>query len=310
METRMRWIDEAITLSRQGFTPQGHLLCADTVIGRTGWQSYHITELPADAIDDGPGGMIAVERPASAVFHPDAIASFANVPVTLSHPPLGVDDSNRAALMVGQVRSPRRVGDHLVGDLLITRRDAIDAVRNRGWRSISLGYDAAYIRTGIGRARQREIRGNHCAILSPNEEARCGDVCRIADSVTRPEDLPDPMLAENTTQMGSDWPLTRRMLAMSDRMRGPRGLPMPRVAGRRCRRSIVVTRSSGGAHDHHTEPATRSGASRTDTEPDTARGGTAARKLAAARVAVQPAVAELRWRGSHGAGDPGRIETP
>jgi hypothetical protein len=83
---------------------------------------------------------------------------------------------------VGVVRNVHRVGNHVVADLLVTRSDAIHAVRDLNWRSVSAGYDAGYLRVGIARARQVDIRGNHLAILDPSEEARCGEACRIQDS--------------------------------------------------------------------------------------------------------------------------------
>jgi hypothetical protein len=95
----------------------------------------------------------------------------------LRHPDFGVDASNRAEVAVGVVRDPRRVGYHLVADLLIRRHEGIRAVRDLRWRAVSAGYD--YVRLGTGRAAQADIRANHVAVLNPNESARCGDVCRI-----------------------------------------------------------------------------------------------------------------------------------
>lgn len=161
-------------------TQQGYLRCDGVVIARTGRQLYHISELPS-GVDAGPDGIVAVDRPASEVFNDAAIASFDNAPITLRHP-YEVDADNWRDLVVGFVRNPRRDGDHMVADLITTDRRTVGLVRNRGWRGVSCGYDAEYVRTGIGIARQTSNRGNHVAILPPDEAARCGDVCRITDS--------------------------------------------------------------------------------------------------------------------------------
>jgi hypothetical protein len=214
----MRWIDAAETLSRQSFNGEGHLVCKDVPIARTGIQHYHISELPPGSVDAGAGGMVAVERLPSQVFAPQSVRSFHDVPVTLSHPDWGVDDSNRAELSVGRVVNPRRVGDRLVADLVITRRDAIDAIRNRGWRGVSCGYDANYTRTGPGRAVQTGIRGNHVAILDPGgEDARCGDLCRIGDAAWRQPMRPPANVMTSTpgnaSMMGAI-PITEGMARM------------------------------------------------------------------------------------------------
>jgi hypothetical protein len=168
---------------KQSLLPSGALLIRDVVIARTGEQLYDPYEVEgADAADDG---WVHVERHASEVFAPRSMASFEGMPVVLGHPEEGaVDPSNWRRFSIGHAQNVRRDGKHLVADLLIHDQRGIDAVRN-GWRAISAGYDAEYDPTERGQLRQRNITGNHIAILAPEEDARCGDACMIGDSRTR-----------------------------------------------------------------------------------------------------------------------------
>jgi hypothetical protein len=167
---------------RQSLLPSGTLWARDVVIARTGAQTYHRNELfGVDCRDIADrDGMVRVTRDEAEVFDPQSMASFEGAPITMGHPDGLVDSNTWKHLAVGHVQNVRRNGDHLVADLLIHDARAIDAVRNRGWRSVSAGYDANYLPNGRG-LRQVGIRGNHLAILSPQEDARCGDACQIGD---------------------------------------------------------------------------------------------------------------------------------
>jgi Uncharacterized protein conserved in bacteria (DUF2213) len=162
----------------QSQLPSGSLLCQSVVIGRTGPQLYHSSEISADI---GTDGMIYVDRDENEVFDERAIASFEGAPVTMRHPGGPVDPSNWNELAVGHAQNLRRLGDTLVADLLIHDKRGIDAIRNRGWRSVSCGYNADYEQTAGGGLRQCNIVGNHIAILSPDQEPRCGSMCMIGD---------------------------------------------------------------------------------------------------------------------------------
>jgi hypothetical protein len=167
---------------KQALLPSGSLLARDVVIARSGEQLYAPYEVgeTEDAADDD--GYIHVQRDAQEVFSPTAMASFEGAPVTLGHPEEAVGPSNWRQLSVGHAQNVRRDGDHLVADLVITDQDAIEAIRNQGWRSISAGYDAEYEPVAKGRMRQRNIVGNHIAVLGHDDEARCGPACMIGDS--------------------------------------------------------------------------------------------------------------------------------
>jgi uncharacterized protein len=178
--------------------PSGSLLVRNVVVGRTGIQRYHPHEIGLNDIDE-----VDVHRDPSEVFDPDAMASFEGAPVVLRHP---ADDEvgpgNWRGLAVGHMQNVRQGDppddDKLIADLIVHDGRAIDLIRNRNWRAISLGYQAEYRRDG-GRLRQVNIRGNHAAILSPEEEPRCGDACMIADA--QPKRRPTVSLA---TMSGSE----------------------------------------------------------------------------------------------------------
>jgi hypothetical protein len=179
----MFYVDTELS-PRQATLPSGSLWCRDVVVARTGLQTYHRSELfgvDTDAIA-GRDGMVRVVRDAAEVFDPNAMSSFEGAPVTLGHPDMPVDPSTWRDLSVGHAQGVRRIDDHLVADLLVHDARGIHAIRDLGWRAVSCGYDAAYRPDGRGRLRQTDIRGNHIALLPPDQEARCGDVCRVGDA--------------------------------------------------------------------------------------------------------------------------------
>lgn len=151
---------------------------------RTGIQEYYAYQIfGKDAAD--PMKIVRVYRPESEVFHPDAIASFEDNPITNNHPDEAVTAKNWKAHAVGHVRNLRRDGIYLVGDMTITDHEAIKALDD-GKIEISNGYLCKYkIESGVtpqGEAYdaiQTHIRGNHVALV---DAARCGPACRVFDS--------------------------------------------------------------------------------------------------------------------------------
>ena len=171
------------------FTNEGYLLCTNVPISRTGNQLYREGEVPVDA---NSGGDVVVERTENEVFRPETIASFNGKSVTLEHPMLDdpmdegwdVNPDNVQDHEVGVILNPRRGEgqdrDFTVADLLIKRRDAIEAVQ-RGKLQVSCGYDATYQTLGPGHGRQIGIIGNHVALV---DLARCGPSCSIRDGAS------------------------------------------------------------------------------------------------------------------------------
>lgn len=166
---------------KQSMTPEGFLLCESVPLARVGTQLYAEHELPGMK---GRDGIISISRDEDEVFDPRAVLSFAGKPVTNDHPPVKVTPQNIKHYFVGTVLNPRR-GDgratdanFLYGDLLITDPEAIDDIRSRRKREVSAGYDAEYEQTQDGEGRQRNIIGNHVALV---KKGRCGPLCTIGD---------------------------------------------------------------------------------------------------------------------------------
>lgn len=162
----------------QHLTREGFLLCENVAITRVGQLLYGPGETPVEA---GRDGLVRIQRDEAEVFNPNTIASFNGKPVTNDHPTEEVTPDNWNDLAVGVVQNARRgtgeFSDCVVADLLITNREAIEAVRD-GKREVSSGYDADYDQDSPGYGRQLNILGNHVALV---EQGRCGPRCAIQD---------------------------------------------------------------------------------------------------------------------------------
>lgn len=163
----------------QSLTPEGYLLCEAVPINRTGEYIYGPgeTTIPVDG-----DGVTRISRSEEEVFRPETIASFQGKPVVDDHPSDDVSPQSWRALAVGVVLNPRRgvgaMDDVLLADLLITDHTAIQKI-GAGKREVSCGYDAEYEPLGPGRGRQKNIIGNHVALV---DSGRCGPRCAIGDS--------------------------------------------------------------------------------------------------------------------------------
>lgn len=164
---------------KRALTPEGFLICFDVPIARIGTMDYAAVELPGM---DAKDGVIEIERTEDEVFRPETIASFEMKPVTIDHPYDPVTPDNWTMFAKGVAKDIRRgEGDQkdlLLADLLITDKRAINEVQS-GLREVSCGYDAQYEQVSPGRGVQRNIVGNHIALV---ERGRCGPICSIGDS--------------------------------------------------------------------------------------------------------------------------------
>lgn len=171
----------AVLSDKQAMTPEGYLCCYDVPIARTGMMLYGADEVPEL---EPQGGIVRVDREPDQVFRDITIKSFEGKPVTNDHPEEDVTSANWKRLAVGTVQNVRRgVGlqdNLLLADLLITDKEAIEAVRD-GKREVSCGYDAKFEQTSPGRGRQLNILGNHVALV---DKGRCGARCAIKDKET------------------------------------------------------------------------------------------------------------------------------
>lgn len=147
-------------------------------IARTGEMTYGAGETPIDA---GPEGTVIIVRDALEVFRPQTVKSFEGKSVTVLHPEELVTPVTWKEVTVGLLQNIRRgTGEQendLVADLLITDSEAIEMVKS-GLREVSCGYEADYYETGIGRGEQKNIIGNHLALVP---QGRAGSGYAIND---------------------------------------------------------------------------------------------------------------------------------
>ena len=192
MSDRFRFYVSEQLSEHIGETPEGFLVCASVPLTRTGTFEYTSSEVPVEASLDG---MVKIQRDDDEVFAQNTIASFEGKPVTINHPEGMVTPENWSELAHGIVQNVRRgqgeMSDLLLGDILITTEKGIELVKS-GLREVSCGYDAQYEQIEKGKGRQREIIGNHVALVT---KGRAGSRCTIQDSgdkentITTKEDI-------------------------------------------------------------------------------------------------------------------------
>lgn len=163
-------------------TPEGYLICRDAAIARAGDLLYSPTE--TDVESDGTPTVIT--RSIEDLCTSKTIASFEGKPVTIGHPDGGgqfVGPENWQDFAVGIVQNVRQGDgddvDKLIADLLITDLEAISVVKRKSLRQLSCGYDAKFIETDKNKGIQKNIVGNHVALV---QAGRCGSECSIFDS--------------------------------------------------------------------------------------------------------------------------------
>jgi len=159
-------------------TPEGYLICTDAILARTGKQTYTKDEL----FCDGDSTEVDVDRPYNEVMNNKTIASFENKPITFDHPNEDVNIANYKDYAIGYVRDVHQGKtengeDVIMGNLVITDKDAIEAIENGDHTDLSCGYDCDIVDLDNGYA-QHNIRGNHVALC---ECGRAGNA-RIVDS--------------------------------------------------------------------------------------------------------------------------------
>lgn len=163
-------------------TPEGYLICVDSVLARTGKQMYRRNEIFADSEDDR---LIEVDRKAEEVFSPETMASFENKPICVEHPDVNVTVDNISEFAVGFVRDIHK-GEYegepvMLGTLVITDAKTIKEIENGEHTDLSCGYDCDI--EDCDSPEQKHIRGNHIALC---EQGRAG-IAHIVDSVNDEE---------------------------------------------------------------------------------------------------------------------------
>lgn len=161
-------------------TGEGFLICKNVPIARTGDQDYLGEEIGLTGRDAGK--VVKVSRPPEEVFADAALASFEGKPVTNDHPPTLIGPDDVSIYEKGHAQNVRRGTDewdgYVLADLHIHDRELIDAIQN-GKREISCGYDFEPVDNGDGTYTQKNIRGNHIAVV---ERGRAGHRAAILDS--------------------------------------------------------------------------------------------------------------------------------
>ena len=170
-------------------TGEGFLICKNVPIARTGLQDYLGREL--GLTDGNADKIIAVIRSPDEVFSEAALASFEGKPVTNDHPPTLIGPDDVKTYEMGHAQNIRRgVGewaDYMIADLHIHDRDLIDAIQN-GKREISCGYECDYVKNTDGTYSQKNIRGNHVAVV---DRGRAGKRAAILDADKNKAEKPE-----------------------------------------------------------------------------------------------------------------------
>lgn len=158
-------------------TGEGFLICRNVPIARTGAQDYLGIEVGKEGRD-----IVTVNRPESEVFAPAALASFEGKPFTDDHPPVMLTPENAGQYEKGHVQNVRRgTGDFegfVVADIHVHDAATISAIQN-GKRQISCGYECEYEENPDGTLTQKNIRGNHVALV---DVGRAGTKAAIMDA--------------------------------------------------------------------------------------------------------------------------------
>lgn len=162
-------------------TGEGFLICRNVPIARTGTQEYMGREIGLTGQDADK--IITVRREPEEVFSSAALASSEGKPATNDHPPDLIGPDDVGLYEKGHAQNIRRgVGDwadYIVADLHIHDRELIEAIQN-GKRENSCGYECDYVDNGDGTYSQKNIRGNHVAVV---ERGRAGKRAAILDSI-------------------------------------------------------------------------------------------------------------------------------
>lgn len=167
-------------------TRDGYLV-AEVLAARIGIQDYKGSEVGRPDLD-----RVRVYRPESEVFHENAMDTFPYLPITVNHPSEKISSKNWKKYSVGFTGDKvARDGGYIRVPLILKDENAINQV-SQGKRELSFGYmcDVEFTpgKTPEGEeydAVQRNLRGNHLAIVSAG---RAGRECRLGDE----EDLEMP----------------------------------------------------------------------------------------------------------------------
>lgn len=158
-------------------TPQGYIKTTARITKGAVLQYYgHEIGLT----DNRANQIINVNRTLEELSKPETLKSIDGMPLTITHPPdkkVSADDWKDKT--VGHVQNPRVEGNYIVCDVYIQDKSAIELLKDKDIRELSVGYERADIQEINGQFYHINIRVNHIAIVA---EGRAGSDCRLNDS--------------------------------------------------------------------------------------------------------------------------------
>jgi uncharacterized protein len=158
-------------------TPQGYLKTT-AKITKGGVLQYYGREI--GLTDSRANKLVDVNRTIEELSKPDTLKSIDGMPITITHPDKkSVDATDWKNKTVGHVQNPRAEGNYIVCDAYIQDASAIELLKNKDIRELSVGYEPADIQEVSGKFYHKNIKVNHVAIVA---EGRAGSDCRLNDS--------------------------------------------------------------------------------------------------------------------------------
>lgn len=158
----------------------------------------HLSRIGLQTYSDGYDGQQVEYRPPEEVFSDASLQSLRGMPVTIRHPQTFVTPDNWKVLAVGSVGDvvvKSTDGRHVSAPVWLHDAQAIRAVESGDLEELSVGYTARVDPTpgtyegAHYDAVQRDIRGNHLALLGPGE-ARGGPTCALRLDASGHEIIP------------------------------------------------------------------------------------------------------------------------
>ncbi|WP_313740476.1 DUF2213 domain-containing protein [Pseudomonas sp.] len=184
-------LTDSVPVSGVRRTADGYLV-GEARVARTGIQDYLGTEIDPEnehGLRDKP--IVRVYRPESAVFHKDAMQSYAYRPITNGHPGgAGVNSKNWKDVAIGQTGGEVvRDGEYVKVPLVLMDAKAIEDWE-AGKRELSMGYGAEVVFQD-GHTPEGEYFDVYLGPMSMNHtslehRARGGEKLRFGDNQTPP----------------------------------------------------------------------------------------------------------------------------
>ena len=161
-------------------TPQGYIKTTAKITKGAVLQYYgHEIGLT----DSRANQIVNVNRTLEELSNSETLKSINGMPITITHPDKkAVDADDWKDKTVGHVQNPHVEGNYIVCDAFIQDKSAIELLKDKDIRELSVGYEPADIQEINGQFYHKNIRVNHIAIVA---EGRAGSDCRLNDSKSK-----------------------------------------------------------------------------------------------------------------------------